>query len=96
MVHGRGYFENIIFNHKGIYSNKIKERATEPCKYGKSSILGMSTLESGADNTCQSLGLKDGRKSCIDAAPREVGPRAISFLVCRVIWQPMPRSHQTL
>lgn len=62
MVHGRGYFENIIFNHEGIHNNKIKERATEPCKYGKSSILGMSALESGADNMCQSPVLKDGKR----------------------------------
>lgn len=50
MVHGRGCFEKITFNHKGIHNNKIKERELQSlANMVKSSILGMSTLESGAD-----------------------------------------------
>lgn len=50
MVHGRGCFEKITFNHKSIHNNKIKERELQSlANMVKSSILGMSTLESGAD-----------------------------------------------
>lgn len=70
MVHGRGCFEKITFNHKGIHNNKIKGRELpSPANMVKSSISGMSTLESGADNMCRSLVPKDGRKA------RQVGER---------------------
>lgn len=62
-MHGRGYFENIILIIKVIMRAKSRKELQSPANMVKSSILGMSALESRADNMCQSPVLKDGIKA---------------------------------